>query len=322
MLHSGRIFENFFDDSKIIPSRLSNFASDTLNNLIANNSTNEYDALIALLTPLLTNFQGEIGEVDSSLNLQKGLTLTTDEFIKQFADTMSSEEPFIARAVGGKGTPAYLEFYPHGVSEYSAVIKTNMPILTDRVNVAAAAHAAELGSTLTATLQAFEANWKLSRDKQQQQMGAVDTNRAERSANRQALELGLITAVHTIAAKFPGDVQQCLKFFQFNLLFAQTKHKHKNYSGSVAADATVEVLNRLFTDTATITIRNPDDNAGIFVWLAPAPNAPMPSAALEILPGNAHEVKPSQLGPLANPFLLVHNSSGVNEGAFEVEVVG
>ena len=212
MVQSGKLFENFLEDIRITPSPLSNFACDTLNNLIANNSANEYDALIKLLTPLLTNFQGEIGE--------------------------------------------------------------------------------------------------------------ADTNHAERSANRTALELGLITAVHTIAAKFPGDVQQCLKFFQFNLLFAQTKHKHKNYSGSVAADATVEVLNRLFTDTATITIRNPDDNAGIFVWLAPTPNAPMPSAALEILPGNAHEVKPSQLGPLANPFLLVHNSSGVNEGAFEVEVVG
>ena len=100
MIQSERLFENFFDLKEIIPSRLSNFAGDTLNNLIANNSTNEYDALIALLTPLLTNFQGEIGE--------------------------------------------------------------------------------------------------------------VDINYAERSANRLALELGLITAVHTIGAKFPGDVQQCL----------------------------------------------------------------------------------------------------------------
>ncbi len=322
MQQSEKLFENLFDDKNIIPSRLSNFASDTLNNLTANNGGGSYTALISLLTPLITNFQGEIGEVDTSLNIQKGSTLTVDEFIKVFSDTMSSEEPFIARTLGGKGTAAYLEFYPQGVSEYTKPAKINMQTFTDRVNTAATAHAAQLGATLTATLQAFSPNWKNTRDKQQQQMGTVDTNRTERSTNRTALELGLLTAIHTIGAAFPGNVPQCLKFFQFNLLFAQTKHKHKTFGGIIGADKTVEVLNRLFTDTAAITIRNPDDNATIFTWLAATPNETMPFTAIEVEPGKAHDLKPSQLGPLTNPFLLIYNSSEVNEGAWEVEVVG
>ena len=322
MLNPQKLFDNFFDDKNIIPTRLLNFGKDTLNNLIANNSSNEYDTVITLLTPLVDSLQEEVGDVDTSLTLQKGATLTVDEFIKQFADTMKNEEPFIARAIGGKDDPAYLEFYPHGIGEYTRAAKTNMQTLTDRVNTAATAHAAELGATLTATLQAFANNWKNTRDTQQQKMGAVDTNRSERSANRTALEVGLLTTIHFIGGKFPGDAAKCLSFFKFNLLFAQTKHKHKTLSGTIAADSTIQVLNRLFTDTATLTIRNPDDNAAIFVWLAATPNETMPSTAIEVEPGKAHDVKPSQLGALTNPFLLIHNSSAVNEGAWEVEVVG
>jgi hypothetical protein len=45
-----------------------------------------------------------------------------------------------------------------------------------------------------------------------------------------------------------------------------------------------------------------------------------PAEALQIQPGHAANVKPSNLGPLANPFLQVKNLSEVNEGAYEVVI--
>jgi hypothetical protein len=323
MLKPERLFHNFFDNIKIIPERLSNFAQDTLNNLIANNAGGEYTALIATLQPLVSNFKGEIGQVDTSRNIQKGATLTVDEIMVNFKDSMSSEEPFIARALGGIDTAPYLEFYPAGIDEYSRANKTNMPVLTKRVNVAATAHSAALGPVLTATLQAFAPGFNNARDQQQKQKGAVENNRNERSVNRRALELGLLATAFAIGFKFPGDVKQCLKFFRFNLLFAHAKHKHKLYNGSIAAGGTVEVVNRLFTDSTVITLRNNSDNASLFVWLNDtSDNGEVPSSAIEIKPGETMQVKPSELGPLENPFLLIHNSSNVNEGEWEVEVVG
>lgn len=323
MIQPSKLFDNFFDDKNITPNRLGNFAKDTLNNLTANNGSDNFTKLINDLTPLVNNFLAEIGDVDTSLNIQKGTTLTVDGVIDSFKETMSAEEPFIARALGGKNTPAYLEFYPAGIVEYTKAGKTNIPLLTQRVNTAAAAHTAQLGAPLTATLQGFATDYVTARDAQQQQMGTVDANRSERSTNRSALELGLLTTVHTIAATFPGDVQKCLSFFQFNLLFAQTKHKHKLFSGIIAADSTIMVLNRLFTDNTVITLRNTDDNAGFFVWLsATSNNGTVPPEAIELNPGESKQVKPSELGPLTNPFLLIHNSSSVNEGAWQVEVVG
>jgi hypothetical protein len=42
---------------------------------------------------------------------------------------------------------------------------------------------------------------------------------------------------------------------------------------------------------------------------------------LILQPGSTADVKPSDLGNLANTFLLVKNTSEVNEGAYEVVVV-
>ena len=59
---------------------------------------------------------------------------------------MSEQQGVIANALGGFTTPAFLEFYPNGVSEYTGATKTNLPVLIGRINAAATAHAGELGA--------------------------------------------------------------------------------------------------------------------------------------------------------------------------------
>ena len=277
MIAPIKLFGNPFSDETITPTRLFNFGTDTLNRLTNANTGGIYAALIALLTAPLQALDAELGDVDVALAVQKGTTLTNDQVMETFGKTLSSEEPFIARAVGGKGSALYLQFYPRGISEYTAVTKTSMPTLTNRINVAATANAVLLGAPLTATLQAFETAWANSRNTQEQQMGSVGDNRAGRSDARAAAELVLLTVVHTIAAKFPGDVQQCSSFFNFNLLFALTKHKHKTFASPLAPAETATVANRTFTNTARISLHNPDDNAPITAWLSATANG-MPPA--------------------------------------------
>jgi hypothetical protein len=321
MIQQDRIFENFFDDPKIIPTRLSAFGDDTLNRITSANTGGDYTALITLLTAPLAALAAELGDVDVALAVQKGTTLTNDQQLEAFGKTMSSEEPFIARALGGKGSAVYLQFYPKGISEYTLANKTNMATLTNRVNIAATANAAALGPALTSTLQAFEKAWKSSRDEQQQQKGTLGNNRVDRSDARANAEIALLTVVHSIAAKFPGNVEQCKSFFNFNLLFAQTRRKHQTYANPLAPGQIAVILNRTFTDTTSLTIRNTDDNAPFAIWLAATEKEAVPPTALIIQPGNTADVKPSDLGNLTNTFLLVKNTSEVNEGSYEVVVV-
>jgi len=320
MIQQERLFENYFNDPKITSTRLANFASDTLNRLTAANTDGQYTSIITRIGNALEDLNTELGQVDIGVTVQIGTTLTNNQVMKQFKAAMSSQEPFIARALEGN-TPAYLQFYPQGITEYSTATKTQMPTLTHRINMAATAFADQLGPTLTAMLQGFEESWLSSRNTQQQQMGSVEANRSERSEARTDVELALLYGVHTIAAMFPGNVEQCSAFFDFTLLLPQTRRRHQTFTGTLAAGQVVTVIDKTFTDTSNLTIRNPDDNAAIAVWLAPdGEGTEPPEDALVVQPGHAANVKPSELGPLENPFLLVKNISAVNEGAYEVVI--
>jgi hypothetical protein len=322
MIFSDKLFGNFLNAETITTARFLNFSQDALNKLINANGGGSYTALITSLTPQVAALAAELGGVDTGINLQKGATLTNDQVLANFAKTMSDEEPFIARALGGSGTPAYLEFYPHRLTEYTKAAKTDMHTLTQRVNAAATNHAAELGPALTATLQAFENDWAKSRNVQQQQKGWVNDNRSSRSAALTALQSGMLTAVHTIAALYPGDVQQCSALFNFTLLFTQTHHKHESYKGAPAAGETLVVINRTLTDSVQLTIRNTSGNAPLAVWLGSDGTSPMPADALTVQPESSASPKPHKLGDLKSTFLLFANTSAVNAGSYEVELVG
>jgi hypothetical protein len=101
----------------------------------------------------------------------------------------------------------------------------------------------------------------------------------------------------------------------------QTRRRHQTFTGTLTPGQVVTVIDKTFTDTTTLTIRNPDDNAVIAVWLAAdGEESTPPAEALEVQPGHAAIVKPSDLEPLANTFLQVKNLSEVNEGAYEVVI--
>src|ERR1700690_397211 len=147
MFQPIKFFDNIFESTKITDVRLNNFAGDSLNRLTAQNTGGDYTALITLLTPPYNAMQSIISSVDVALGIQRGKTLTLNEFIAFFKKTMSEQEGVIANAVGGFESPSYLEFYPNGVTEYSAATKANLPVLVDRVNAAATAYATQLGAT-------------------------------------------------------------------------------------------------------------------------------------------------------------------------------
>lgn len=321
MIQNDKLFGNLFDDVHITPSRFLVFARNTLSALTVANTAAQFTALIALITPLINAVAAELGDVDTSLNVQKGSTQTNDQVLNSFAQTMSDEEPFIARAVGGKGSPAYLEFYPGGISEYSKATKTTMETLTHRVNVAATAHAAALGATLTATLQAFENSWLTSRNTQEQQKHTVGGNRNERSTALTAAQLGMLTTIHTVAALYPADVEKCSSFFNFNLLFHQAQHPHQNYGGTLAAQATQQLQNRTLRTGAKITATNTDDNAAYIIWLAATPTTAPPAQPVTVQPAESKVLTPADLGNPDATFLLIKNISKVNEGNYNVEVV-
>jgi len=223
---SNYVFGNFFDNRRITTVRLANFGQNALSRLTAQNTNNELSPIIAYFEEALHKVQQEIDQVDVALGIQKGKTLTVDQFIKLFKKTMKEKQGVIADAVGGFDSAAYLEFYPKGNVEYNKATKTKLTVLVDRIHQVASNHAEQLSPTLLATLQAFKTSWEQYRDGQEQQKGNVSDNRADRNQVRTDLELGLLAAIHQIALKNPGNEEHGKKYFDFNLLFA----KHKTHT--------------------------------------------------------------------------------------------
>lgn len=221
-------FKNFLASSDITGTRLGNFAGIAVSRFTAYDETGKTDkwkAAIDLLNTVLPDFLQELGELDQARNIGLGHTDQTDAVLEAFGKRMREEEPFIARALGGKGTPAYLEFYPHGKSEYHHVTKTEAPLLLLRVYNAAAKYAAGLGKTLSEDLRAYKPAYEDKRGTQTGNQGTISQNRAERSDKRKALELVLLQVMHQVGEAYPGDVDTCGQFFDFRALYPPPQPK-------------------------------------------------------------------------------------------------
>ena len=222
------LFGNIFDDERITPDYLARFGSDVEAKLTKNNVNNVFDAVLTPLKAAMVPLRTELGQVDTTLNLQVGKTMTVDGFIADFTQFMRDNYIAIAAKLGGDKTAAFIEFYPKGKTEYTQITKTKMPTVMDRLKIAATSHSADLGATITAQLQGFQAQWVTVRDNQLQQKAAVKTNRAERSTARRAVEICLLKVIHVIGDKYPGNVEQCMTFFNFSLLFGVYHSNVKN----------------------------------------------------------------------------------------------
>ena len=223
MISEQRFFGNIFDVPGITPARLLLFAQDAVNRFRANDHSHRFAPETENMDVAAHTLQTELTDVSGSMATQKAATYTLDEVMMHFRETMQDENMDIAYKLGGPKTPAYMELYPRGKTEYSKVSKTQMPVLAKRVAQMAEKHAALLDEPLTDKLKSFAVKWENARDNQQEQKGTVDDNRAERSDSVLKLQLVVLAAAHAVAHAFPGDVNAGKAYFDFSLLDA-TRH--------------------------------------------------------------------------------------------------
>ncbi len=321
MISPDKIFENYFNDKNIINTRLDSFASDCIARLTSGNTGSRFDAILTLLNSSYPAFSGNISNLDVALTLQKGGTMNVEGTMTLFKKTMSEQEPFIASALGGRATTAYLQFYPHKVTEYTIARQTEMNALTQRVKTAASTNATALGTTLAALLQGFKAQWTTAKSNQMTQKGNVSTKRDDRDTTRTTLELNLCSAIHTVGGLFPGDIPTSMSFFSFHLLFNSTRHHHVVKSGSIAPGAKVVIFNELFEDTQLINVRNTTTNANIIAYFGEHDtDEPLTGEGIIVNNGKDKNEMAPAYGKNSFPFFILKNLSSVNEATYVVEI--
>ena len=322
MTTNERFFGNLFDNVHITPGRLYLFSEDTLAKLKTSNPNNAYDDIIALITPLYNQFRTEVSNVDISQNLQKANTSVLDKFTINIRHSISSLEGIIARAIGGKEKPAFLEFFPHGLTEYDTAKRIEMYLLMARLDKVADKYSNELGTTITAELKGFKIDWDAAYDEQGFSKAEVSKNRLAKSVTRTSLELALMKAIHTVALQHYEDMDKCSSVFSFHLLYHYARHKHVHYTDKLQVGENKTIINRTLSNTVEIRAYNTGTNAFIKIWLAATETEEAPATAIIIHPGKSVLFSPEELGDLNNTFLRVINISDVNSAAYDVEVIG
>ena len=322
MISNEKLFGNPFDGKEIIPQRLLQFAKDHLKRLVKANVAKQYDALIALVTAKITDLTDNLNDLDVNKTVQRSQTQTVDQVTTAFQGSMSSLDGVIARAIGGKTAGAYLEFYPHGITEYDQATRVTMPTLLNRIQKASTKYNKALAPDVVAELQGHVTSWNGSRDIQEDAKIEVVTNITDKPVAVLNMQLALVQSMHTIGALYPADSITCGSFFNYSLLYSFTHHTHDLHNGTLIFSETKLLINKILTDNTVINIANSGDNAAFRVWLSPTATGVPPDTAVEVQPGATVIVKPSDLGNLANPFLLINNESAVNVANYDVDIIG
>lgn len=320
MISNEKLFGNLFDDVTITPERLFHFGQAVVLTLTAGNGSGDFTPTLAILTPAVTAMGIDLGLVDTSLNVQKGKTITVVGDIKGFKKYMSTNYDVIAKALGGTADPRFQEFYPRKKTEYTNATQGRMETLTKRVNVAAGENSGALGTTLTSELQAFYAPWVTNKNVQETQKVVVTDNRAFRNSNFIALGVALTKAVHAVGYIFPADVATCATFFSFANLYSHGHQLTITLSGTIDKEGIFVAKSRLYTDSMSIYVKNTSIDSDLFVYLAAVSGDEPTTVGKKVKATKGTRKIPSLYGNLADTFLSLKNQSSVNQVTYIVKI--
>jgi hypothetical protein len=246
--------------------------------------------------------------------------MTVEGVQKLFKVTMSTQEPFISKALGGNDTAAYQQFYSRKRKQYWTCTQKDMTTLTGVVKKAATANATALGVTLTALLQGFAAQWTDTKKAQVLQKGKLSTGRVTRKNTRTMLEKDLCTALFMVGINAPGEMKKCKSLVNLSLLHNHTHHKHIKKSGSLKIYEEVIRVNKTFSAKDKIKVINTSTNAVLKVYLLKNKEEE-PILFAKIKPQKSMIKLASKLGSLEGTLLVIKNMSLENMASYVLDYI-
>lgn len=217
MVNLMTFFRNHFDTKEISDDRLRKFSEDHLQRLAANNGNGEYTDLIAAATAAYNGYFGAITDEDTRFAIQQGLTRAMQNIFEEFKKAVSQKEGMV-RALWGKESPEYQEFFPLGLREYAQATLATVETLMSRMADAAERRLAALGQPFADQFADLKSRFLAARAGQLQKFGAVADSRNTTRESRDELEIQLMKSLLTLALKFTGDGERGLGFFDQSII--------------------------------------------------------------------------------------------------------
>lgn len=214
-----RFLENPFDDPDISLARLFSFSSDHLARMIANPVGTELATRITATTSGLTLVENSATDDQTKKAIRKARKQVKDAFRKAVTAGVAKVHGAVV-AQYGTNSPEVAECFPQGRSVFSSAPDDRLAQHVETMRNGVAAHVADLGAPLLATIDALMAEWATIHAQSETSTGNATTSQQAKKFARENLQLMLFLNLLTLAEIFPRQPEQLALYMQQSLLEA------------------------------------------------------------------------------------------------------
>ncbi len=324
MINFETLFKNHLSNKEISMNELQLFSEDHVQRITANNPANILDPIVAPTAAAHIAYFGALSNKDVAKSVQQALTVTVNNKMAEFQQTVTRKAPFVEAAYGKDGA-AYQEFFPHGLTEYSHATMETVELLMERMVTACTAHAADLPVGLAGVFEAIQTAFVTARSAQLGKKGNVADNADTARTLRTTLELQLVANIHFIGYKYPGNVSQCMAYFDQSILNEDSSGTggggdDNTFSGTLAAGEVKVIATVTYAAGRSVQMEN-TGSTPIIISLNLVPAGAPEADKVTLMPGEQQTRTMQELND--NPeavSLQVKNTDGVAEGAYTVSL--
>lgn len=315
-----KLFANFFNDKEISDEELKDFSQDGIARITANNGGGLFTTILNDTVNAHTAYFGAITDKDVKFAVQQSLTMSKDNIVRTFKQTVSEKEGIIKGSFeGGVNSPEYQQFFPLGLTEYANATMGNIEVLINRMVTASGNNAGVLGAAFAAIWVTIQTNYNTARSLQLNKKGEVGVAREAVDTNRLPLELQWCKNLHFIGFTYPGQPDICATFFNQSLL--KNKKVNTNPATGTLLPNTQKVVFKgaILKADSTFDTKN-TGTQGWHLYSADTADQPYTGSGYYSPPGDETTgINWAQVGG-QKAFLKVHNPNASN-AEFWVKVV-
>ena len=311
-------YTDLFDKHNIIDSRFQVFLRNLIASLTNNNPLGVYTAQIASLTAVYTTYFGNYETKSVNIAEKVGKTNSLDIVTALFAHTVRSKYNAIAAAFP-VGESVYIEFFPHGMTEFSRLTRDNVQTVSHRIATKATEYMSSLGGApFAAIFTTLETNITTAIGGQNTGKAVLKTITSSVITNRAPVEDETMKTMYAVGFQCWPNQSLCRSYFDFSLLFGVNTHPSVVETGVAAANANTLCVGTGIVATSVFTLKNKADFPVTFFGTHVVDGA-MVGVSEVVLPHHETVMTFHEFGATDMLFLYVKNETDY-AGNWEVRV--
>ncbi|MGB4775695.1 MAG: hypothetical protein WBP45_11010 [Daejeonella sp.] len=212
-----RLTRDLFNSSHYSRNELNLFTSDFIGRYKKTKNPVPLTPQMSMLETAYQKFKDGLGELSSKSAFQKGGTISKQDAYDDALDFIRTHEGTV-KSIFKKGSAAYVEFYPQGLTQFNQATVEGMKVLLTGYAATADKYKAKLGAAFITELTDLQTAYTNARDEQVEKKTDKSTTQSRLRESRKELTLLLTQCVLGIAMNTLENAEAFNSYFNFSLL--------------------------------------------------------------------------------------------------------